>query len=115
MKKIKKQFRQGDVLVEQVAKITQPIKSIPRENGRLILAHGEVTFHAHAICEAADLSTPTQQTAQAAPIQVSELEIKAALAMLVHDEHGTIQLERGSYRVTRQREYHPAAIRNVAD
>ena len=34
---------------------------------------------------------------------------------LEHDEHETIQLPPGDYRIIRQREYSPEAIRNVAD
>ena len=36
-------------------------------------------------------------------------------AQVVHDEHATIALPPGKYRITRQREYSPEAIRNVAD
>jgi hypothetical protein len=34
---------------------------------------------------------------------------------LVHDEHGTIELAPGDYRVTRQREYAPEVNRWVGD
>ncbi|MFD0592628.1 hypothetical protein ACFQZ4_08715 [Catellatospora coxensis] len=34
---------------------------------------------------------------------------------LVHEEHGPIALAAGAYRVVRQREYFPGAIRPVAD
>ena len=76
----------------------------------VVLAHGEVTGHAHAIApdEARQYRAPGQGT-------VSYLEVKAALAMLRHDEHATVELPRGTYEVRRQREYSPAAIRNVAD
>jgi hypothetical protein len=33
----------------------------------------------------------------------------------VHEEHGAIPLPRGWYRVVRQREYTPGAVRIVAD
>lgn len=102
-----KQFRQGDVLVERVENETKTGEEVPRENGRVILAHGEVTGHAHAITES---GVTMRRDAEA-----TELEIKEAVAMLTHDEHATIPLERGTYRVIRQREYTPEAIRNVAD
>ena len=46
---------------------------------------------------------------------VTYLEIQQAVVALKHDEHSTIELPQGNYRVTRQREYSPTAIRNVAD
>ena len=104
--KNKQQYRQGDVLVERIAKQTTKTE-VQRESGRVILAHGEVTGHAHAVAE--------RGVTMRRDAEVTELEITEALAMLTHDEHATIPLERGVYRVIRQREYSPEAIRNVAD
>lgn len=115
MKNRPQQYRQGDVLIERIAK-TDIKKPEPRENGRVILAHGEVTGHAHAIAERSVKKSPfRKELAQNAEISVSQIEIEEAMAQLRHEEHSTIPLERGSYQVTRQREYSPAAIRNVAD
>ena len=50
MKK-REQYRQGDVLIERVAKVPAGLKPVAREAGRIVLAHGEVTGHAHAIAE----------------------------------------------------------------
>jgi hypothetical protein len=36
-------------------------------------------------------------------------------AALAHDEHATIMLPPGNYRIVRQREYSPEEIRDVAD
>lgn len=110
------QYRQGDVLIEKIAQLPQGFQEEPRDKGRVILAYGEVTSHAHAIKARKVVKSPyRQETALNAPIQVSELEIQQALAALEHEEHATITLERGSYRVIRQREYSPEAIRNVID
>jgi hypothetical protein len=38
-------YRQGDVLIIPVAGIPDDSEPIARENGRIILAHGEVTGH----------------------------------------------------------------------
>lgn len=43
------QLRQGDVQIQQVAKLPAGCKEVPSEGGRIVLAHGEVTGHAHAI------------------------------------------------------------------
>ena len=42
-------YRQGDVLIVPITSIPKTVEPIAREQGRIILAHGEVTGHAHAI------------------------------------------------------------------
>lgn len=42
-------FRQGDVLIRPVASIPDGLKKVPLDKGRVILAYGEVTGHAHAV------------------------------------------------------------------
>lgn len=103
------QYRQGDVLIERIDSLPGAAVLMLREKGRVILAHGEVTNHAHAITAAGcHLHSAPGETA-------TFLQVQAALVALSHDEHSTIDLPRGTYRVTRQREYSPEAIRNVAD
>ena len=108
MKNKPKMYRQGDVLIERVARINRD-KPMKREDGKVVLAHGEVTGHAHAIADEA-----VEQFQADAP-GVTHLEIREAVAMLKHEEHGTIELPRGKYIVRRQREYSPEEIRSVAD
>lgn len=50
-KKLQFQARQGDVFIKAVAKIPADAKVKPRDNGRVVLAYGEATGHAHAIAE----------------------------------------------------------------
>ncbi len=102
--------RQGDVLIERIAALPAQLSKIARENGRVILAHGEVTGHAHAIA-----APHCELFTSPAEAGVTFLEVREAMAALAHDEHSTIELAPGAYRVTRQREYSPEAIRNVAD
>lgn len=106
MRKIKTQFRQGDVLIQRTDRVpTEATQQKPGE--RVILAHGEVTGHAHEIdCDSADawkLGAETVAVKVKSPTKVT------------HQEHAPIPLKRGSYRITRQREYTPEAIRQVAD
>jgi len=103
-------YRQGDVLVERIASLPKKLKKIPRESRKVVLAHGEVTFHAHAI---ADEHVDLFETADEAG--VTYLEVRGAVAALTHQEHGTIELPPGNFRVTRQREYSPQEIRSVQD
>lgn len=107
-------YRQGDVLVRRIADRQRTGKDAS-EQGRVILAHGEVTGHAHEVVGAAGVAT------QAPPAQFFEdpngrrfLFVDRTCA-LTHQEHGTISLAPGCYEVVRQREYSPEAIRNVAD
>jgi len=107
---MQKRFRrQGDVMVEEIEgaeTIPTPAKKIEADNGRVILAYGEVTGHAHAL--------PAAKSALYEWQGERLLEIKE-ITCLTHEEHAPIEFEPGFYRVIQQREYHPEAIRNVAD
>lgn len=94
-------YRQGDVLIARVDAIPAGVKTRARENGRVILAHGEVTGHSHCI----DLDTdPTAAIFDAADGDGFFLRIGAPSGV-VHEEHARIDLAPGDYRVTRQREW----------
>jgi len=100
------QYRQGDVLIERTEAPTAG-NVVPRDASRVILAYGEVTGHAHALMEPGVRLRKSET--------VTTLEVEEAMALLKHDEHATIEIPNGTYRVIQQREYTPAAIRNVAD
>jgi hypothetical protein len=100
------QYRQGDVLVESVATVPPGAVAVARKDGRLVLAEGESTGHAHAIA-----SRRAQMLERAGVLYL----VLLARARLLHEEHGPITLPPGTYRVIRQREYHPEEIRLVAD
>jgi len=102
-----KQYRQGDILLEAVADIPPTARSRKAGGGRIILAEGEATGHAHTVASA--------EARLHDDAGVTYLEVREALAMLTHEEHATIELPRGNYRVIRQREYSPEAPRPVAD
>ncbi len=100
------QYRQGDVFIERVNSIPEDLTPVARDNGRTVLAYGEVTGHAHAIHEEVELFEERE----------GRFYLKADVeATVVHEEHGPITLDPGMYRVTRQREYTPARIVFVAD
>ena len=78
--KIKTHYRQGDVLIERIPSLPANAKKMARENGRVILAHGEVTGHAHAITDKhADLYSAVDSG------DVTFLELTEAVAALEHD------------------------------
>lgn len=103
----KKIFRQGDVMLELVSSIPKNAKPVARDRGRVVLAYGEVTGHAHAI---------TEEGVSLVEVDAGILYLDVQMeAFLRHEEHGTIALSPGKYKVVRQREYTPEAVRNVAD
>lgn len=102
--------RQGDVLIVGVKSIPKNVEPVAREQGRVILAHGEATGHAHAIKDKRAALFRDPKLA-AVFMHVSG----DAPVALEHDEHSEIMVPPGSYRVIRQREYQPNAIRTVAD
>jgi len=102
------QYRQGDVLLVKVDPAgVEKTRLVPREGGRIILAYGEVTGHAHAIDAAlAELFEAGDRGLY--------LKIDAA-CRLTHEEHAAIDLDKGLYRVVRQREYTGVDWRPVRD
>jgi hypothetical protein len=101
-------YRQGDVLLVPVAEHELPQQSwpLPRDAaGRLVLAFGEATGHAHAI-SAPDAELLTDRA------EVDRRFVRlASEAILTHEEHDPIVLPAGAYQVVRQREYHPDYLR----
>ncbi|MBL1078638.1 hypothetical protein JK358_29970 [Nocardia sp. 2] len=104
-------FRQGDVLIVPVAEASVPAYAqdapgLQRDSrGRMVLALGEVTGHAHALSAPGRLVRTSGQTLLHLPEG----------GRLVHEEHAAIALPQGWYRIVRQREYTPGAVRIVAD
>ena len=102
--------RQGDVLIVATGSIPKGAKPVDREDGKVVLAHGEVTGHAHVIDSPDVLFLAADVDEMADRFLRVEQECQ-----VVHDEHDPVTLPPGNYRVRRQREYAPEAIRNVAD
>lgn len=103
-------YRQGDVLLRKVdhaISVGATKVDWEKKEGRVILAYGEVTGHAHAI----GLQFASMFATEAGQ---RFLDIKYG-AQLTHEEHATIEPAPGIYEVIQQREYTPEAIRNVAD
>jgi len=101
-------IRQGDVLVRQTAEIPASAKPVPKDAGRVILAYGEVTGHAHAIHNRAVMFRDDG-------LGQTFLQVADGGTELVHEEHGTIAIPTGTFEVVIQREYSPEGLRNVAD
>lgn len=110
-------FRQGDVLISQVAQLpeaAQPIESAMSK--KIVLAWGEVTGHHHRIENDGDVVEAEEFTMKdAAGVVRRFLKVFDLGATVKHEEHAAIALPPGLYEVTIQREYTPEEIRQVAD
>jgi hypothetical protein len=107
-------YRQGDILIvpvpeDEIPAAVRGLAPEPRdERGRMVLALGEATGHAHAV------AAPGELLRDADPLRPDHLHLPYG-GRLVHEEHAAIALPKGWFRVIRQREYVPGAVRVVAD
>jgi len=109
MKKTLKQYRQGDVLLVEIEQPSRTGKPIAPEDGRIILARGELSGHAHAI-----QGNDGQAQLFEGPRNRRYLML-TDVGRLEHEEHSAIVLEPGWYEVRRQREYNPAGNASTGD
>ena len=89
-------FRQRDIYIEGVRCL--PAGAVNTHD--TILAEGEATGHRHRV----------RDFRSAVVFSLGDelfVDVTADRAEIVHEEHGTIELNRGIYRVWRQREYDP--------
>ena len=103
-------FRQGDVLIVPVDNFPETLEKVEQKNGRVVLAHGELTGHAHAVSD--------HRAALFRDPKLGSLFMHVSgdgPVALKHNEHGTIQIPPGNYRVVYQREYSLEEIRQVKD
>ena len=111
--KAKKMIRQGDVLVMQARKsaITKAHTEVKDARGA-VLAEGEATGHHHRI------KLPGVALLRAEGVSDAVLTVpRDVVALLEHEEHGTIEIGGGTHVVRRQREYNWAekSSRRVED
>lgn len=113
------QVRQGDVFLERVdnpaAFSVDGMQPALPEDGRVVMAHGEVTGHSHVLDASADgdvraavpvsgqFWTPSGNIDDSGVLKVEQdVHIK-------HDTHGALPVPTGQYTVIKQQEYEPAA------
>jgi hypothetical protein len=105
-------YRQGDILIVPTNEKITGHELPPDGRGRVVLALGEATGHAHAIESGhAKLFRSGSGSEERMLLHVDGLQA----VNLVHEEHDPITLKPGGYRIIRQREYSPEEIRHVAD
>ncbi len=91
---------------------------IQRENGRVVLAHGEVTGHAHAIkAPGAKLYAPAGVDPNDTDAVLMGTRILSTVrgVDLTHEEHSTIPVPKGEWGVRVQRQYDEGMARRVED
>ena len=124
-------IRQGDVLLTLVNALPTGCVDVPNDKGRIVLAYGEVTGHAHAIADHTQfLGDTSAQATEIADAAIARAKTKARLLQapngdrflevtetvnLTHEEHTAHTIPPGIYRLPTQVEYSPAELRQVAD
>lgn len=102
-------IQQGDVVIESVNSIPGDCNPGQLKQGKIVLAEGETTGHAHRISEVAGVVFKEKDG-------MFYLENKEEL-QVQHEEHKTVFIPPGTWRVWRVREYDHFAeeARAVAD
>ena len=95
-----------------------PAGCIPEaaEKNRTVLAHGEVTGHAHAVYHDINLDDVKKALTKIwrAPDGSRILEVQAP-SHLQHEEHSTHLLTPGFYQLPAQMQYTPTELKKVTD
>lgn len=104
---VKELLRQGDISLTKIASLPSGCEEIPHDNGRTILAYGEVTGHAHAV--------PMAYAKQYRAGSGVEYVVVEKATKLTHEEHAPISLEPGVYQKRVAREYSLLGERKVID
>src|SRR5262245_47031030 len=95
-------IRQGDLLLVPVDVL--PERTLPRLTGRLVLAEGEATGHAHVVDNERASLHGTYGGTWFLSVEDGEP------VLLLHEEHDPLAVPAGVYEVRRQREYVPRRV-----
>ncbi len=103
-------IQQGDVIIESIEAIPAEAKKGKLKAGNIILAEGETTGHAHRITEVAGV------TFREGADGMFYLQNREKLSV-THEEHNTVSVPPGIWRVRKVQEYDHFAeeARAVAD
>ena len=102
-------FAQGDLLIESVDDRRRFGEiAAPSSEGATVLAHGELSGHRHVIHGRVMMFRDDSLARDIPPgLYVGHVRVDSNCAALEHEEHATISLTRGTYRVRRQRHLEP--------
>ena len=94
--KTKKQIQHGDVLIKEVSSIPAEAIPVPKRNGKLVIAEGEMTGHHHVIMETGAKLFNLN----------GELYLEVTQPVIItHDEHKPLPIPAGKYQIGRVQEY----------
>lgn len=105
-------YFQGDVCIERVGDARVRVKPVePAAGGAVVLAEGEATGHRHAFYGGGVTLFRDDGLARDIPpdLYIGHIQINTPSASLCHEEHDTIVLPKGTYRIRRQREFEEPA------
>jgi len=120
-------YRQGDVLLRYVGDLPNGLIAVDREDvgptGRVVLAHGESTGHAHAFRALSVVGFRKESSEYEVNtgfhdfilVGGSGATIRHEFASGATAEHDPISIPAGGYEILQQVEYSPAALQRVAD
>ena len=105
-------IRQGDLLLVPIARLPEGADRV--RSGRLVLAEGEATGHAHVVDDER-ASLHRHRDRWSPPARYLSV-VGDEPVFLVHEEHDRLPVAPGVYEVRRQREYEPQGrFRRVSD
>lgn len=100
------QYRQGDVLLERIEKMPAGLTAAKRDAGRVVLAYGEVTGHAHALTEPGTRKLTDEKGAEFFEVKGQHLRFNLPLirrwkgqVMVNHPEFGVIEFAEADVEV----------------
>jgi hypothetical protein len=114
-------YAQGDLLLERVADVPVSGTIVDSDgDGAVVLARGETTGHRHAFYGGDVVMFRDDALARDMPgeLYIGHVVVGSGPAELRHEEHGSVTLAPGTYRVRGQREFEPGPserTRVVAD
>lgn len=119
MKKAGDTIRQGDVLLVRMTKsaITDKHREIPREKGRVILAIGESSMHAHVFRDPGVCMLRSEGIGDAVVTvaDLCDLVTEGGEPAPGVPRHAPIAVPPGTYRLVIQREWAGEEVRTVQD
>lgn len=103
-----RQYRQGDILIVEVSTITRNHRILETR----VIVEGELTGHAHRL-EGDAVLIEIERVFDNYGNPTMFIHARGDDVAVTHDEHDSINLPKGYYKVVRQREYNEREIFNV--
>jgi hypothetical protein len=105
-------YAQGDILIERVAARCVSGRVVQSaDDGSVVVADGEASGHRHRILGSVTMYRDDVLAREIPPgLYVGHVQVEGPSALLEHEEHASIGLPHGTYRIRRQRQLEPTDI-----